>query len=137
MGKAGRIQHPQRKLAHASLGLCPDAGALRDRRQGRIALPSGMTLGAAFQVGTVLTNGPFVLSFPCQGAALFSPEKGTMGHCARQKRAPCLASSLLGSKLPLWVCLEWDRPSKKTAGSSCSHVSSRVLLPGTEEVQFI
>lgn len=97
LGRAGRIQHPQPKLAHASLGLCPDAGASPDRRQGRMALPSGVTWGAAFQVGTVLTNGPFVLSFPCQGAALFSPEKGTMGHCAQQKGAPCLASSLLGS----------------------------------------
>ena len=33
----------------------------------------------------VLTNGPFVLSIPWLGAALFSPEKGTMGHCTQQK----------------------------------------------------
>lgn len=34
---------------------------------------------------------------PLASAALFSPEKGTMGHCAEQKGAPCLASSSLGS----------------------------------------
>lgn len=80
--------------------------------------------GCCFSGGNSPHKGPFVFSFPWPSAALFSPEKSTMGHCAQQKGAPCPASSSLGSQLPLRVCPGWARPLKRSARNSCSHVSS-------------
>ena len=105
----------------------------RGQRRGGTAPLSGVTLDAAFQVGTVLTKGPLSSASPGQGC-IVPPETCTMGHCAEQKGAPCPASSSLGSGLPPRVCPGWARPSERSAGSSYSHVSSWEL---TAEVQSI
>lgn len=48
---------------------------------------------------------------PLAGAALSSPKKGTMAHCAEQKRAPCSASSS-----PAWAQLRAPSPAFAQGG---------------------
>lgn len=86
-----------------------------DRSQGRTVLPSGVTLGAAFQVGASVTKGPLSSVSPGQGCIVLPREEHNEALC-RRERDPCLASSSLGSGPPLWVCPGWARPSKRSAG---------------------
>lgn len=88
--------------------------------------------------GDGTTKGSLSSAYPGRRCIVPPPQKGTMGHCAEQKRGPCPASSSRGSGLPPRVCPGWARPPESSSWSSCSHVPSRVLLPElTTEVQSV
>lgn len=99
-------------------------------QHGRTAPPSGVTQGAAFQVGTVLTKSPLSSASPGPGCIVL-PRGGHNGALWRAERRPCPASSSLGSSLPLRVYPGWARPSERSTGSSGSYTSSGTRLPGS------
>lgn len=79
--------------------------------------------------GDGTTKGSLSSAYPGR-RCIVPPQKGTMGHCAEQKRAPCPASSSRGSGLLFRVCPGWARPPESSSWSCVSHVPSGVLLPG-------
>lgn len=81
--------------------------------------------GRCLSGGDGATKGPLSSASPGRRCIVPPPQKGTMGHCAEQKRAPCPASSSRGSGLPPRVCPGWARPPERSSWSSCSHVPSR------------
>lgn len=103
--------HPRATPAERALSGCQACSGTDGERDCPV---SGVALRCP-QVG-LPSQGAFVHSFPSLGRAAL-PAKGTMGHCAEQKRASC--SSFQRSGLLLCVCPGWEQSAEWSAGSSC------------------